>query len=90
MASKLRCHNIVHGPQPIQKNLKLFRELMVFTQIQTAMIGTIVCSKLNLNFQDMISRLFFRLTKFLDKLIWYDNSTTNIISNGLPVKLDFM
>ena len=89
MASKLKCHNIVHGPQPIQ-NLKLFKELVVFTQIQTAMIGTIVWSKLNLNFQDTISRLFFRLTKFLNKVIWYDNSTTNIMSNGLPVKLDFM
>ena len=62
MASKLKCLNIVHGPQPIQKNLQLFRELVVFTQIQTAMIGTIVQSKLNPNIQDTISRLFFRLT----------------------------
>ena len=88
MASKLKCHNIVHGPQPIQKNF--FRELVVFTQIKTAMISTIVWSKLNPNFQDMISRLYFRLTKFLNKIIWYDNCTTNVMSNGLPVKLDFL
>ena len=64
MASKLKCYNLQDGPRPIVQNLELFKELVVFTQIQAQMIGLIVRGNLNLDFQDTISRIFFRLTKF--------------------------
>ena len=57
MASKLNCHNIQDRPRPIQQNLELFKELVVFTQIQIQMIGSIVWRKLNPDFQDTISRI---------------------------------
>ena len=75
MAHKLKCHNIQDRPRPIQQNLELFKELVVFTQIQIQMIGSIVWGKLNPDFQDTISQIFFRLMKFLNNIIWFDNRT---------------
>ena len=82
MASKLKCHNIQDGPRPIQQNLELFKELVVFTQIQIQMIGSIVWGKLNPDFQDTISQIFFRLMKFLNNIIWFDNRTDNVLYDG--------
>ena len=42
MASKLKCHNLEDGPKPIDQNLELFKELVVSTQIQIQIIGSIV------------------------------------------------
>ena len=90
MASKLKCHNIQDGPRPIQQNLELFKELVVFTQIQIQMIGSIVWGKLNPDFQDTISQIFFWLTKFLNNIIWFDNRTDNVLCDGWPVQMYFL
>ena len=90
MRTKLKCHNLIHGPRTIRQNLRLFKELVSFTQIQTQLIASLVCFHLKVNFQDTISRLFFRLTTFLYKVIWFDNSSDNIMHNGLPVKFNFI
>ena len=82
MASKLKCHNLQDGPRPIQENLKLFKELVVFNQIQTQIIGAILRGNLNPLFQDSISKIFFRLMKFLNNIIWFDNRTENVLHNG--------
>ena len=39
MCSKLNCYNLIDGLRPITQNMDLFNELVVFTQIQTDMIG---------------------------------------------------
>ena len=39
MVSKLKCHNLENGPRSIDQNLELFKELVVFTQIQIQIIG---------------------------------------------------
>ena len=90
MRTKLKCHNLINGPRTIQQNLHLFKELVSFTQIQMQIIGSLVCFHLKVNFQDKISKLFFWLTTFLHKVIWYDNSTDKEMHNGLPVKLNFL
>ena len=57
MASKLKCHNLENGPvwkRPIDQNLELFKELVVFTQIQIQIIGSILRGKLNPDIQDTI------------------------------------
>ena len=90
MRTKLKCHNLINGPRTIWQNLLLFKELVSFTQIQTQLIGSLVWFHLKVNFQDTISELFFWLTTFLHKVIWFDNSTNNIMHNGLPVKFNFM
>ena len=88
--SKLKCHNLQAGPRPVVQNLFLFEELVVFTQIQTQIIGSIIQTKLSPAFQDTISRLFYCLTIFLNKIIWTDNCTSNTFRNGLPVKYNFI
>ena len=90
MRTKLRCHNLIDGPWSIQNNMQLFRELVRFTQIQTQLVSSLVRFNLNPKFQDAISRLFFRLTKFLNMIIWYNNSTSSDMCNGLPVKMNFL
>ena len=75
MRTKLSCHNLLNGPRPIRQNVKLFKELIVFTQIQTQLVGAIVHSNLTSNVQDTISRIFFHLTTFLSKIILYDDCT---------------
>ena len=90
MKTKLRCHNLIDGPRSINDNICLFKELVMFTQIQTQLIGAQVCFVLKLKFQDTISKLFFRLTKFLHTIIWYDNSTSDVMHDGLPVKMRFL
>ena len=47
MASKLKCHNLQDGPRPININLKIFKELVAFNQIQTQIIGAILRGNLN-------------------------------------------
>ena len=42
MCSKLNCHNLQDGPRPVVQNLSLFTELVVFTQIQIQIIGSII------------------------------------------------
>ena len=90
MCSKLKCHNLQDGPRPILQNLELFNELVVFTQIKTQIIGSIVQTKLCHNFQDTTSRLFYCLTLFLNKVIWNNNSTSNIFRKSLKVKMQFL
>ena len=34
MVSKLKCHNLEDGPRPIDQNLELFKECVVFSQIK--------------------------------------------------------
>ena len=82
MASKLKCHNVQDRPRPIQENLKLFKVLVVFNQVKTQIIGAILRGNLNPLFQDSISKIFFRLTKFLNNIIWFDNRTENVLHNG--------
>ena len=89
MASKLKGHNLQDGSRPIQENLKLFKELVVFNQIQTQIIGAILQGNLNPLFQDSISKTFFRLMKFLNNVIWFDNRTENVLRNGQPVQMEF-
>ena len=90
MASKLKCHNIQDGPRPIQQNLELFKELVVFTHIKIQMIGSIVWGKINLDFQDTLSQIFFWLTKFLNNIIWFDNRTDNVLHDWWPVQMHFL
>ena len=90
MCSKLKCHNLQEGPRPVAQNLDLFHELVRFMQIQTQIIGSIIWTKLSPGFQDTISRLFYCLTVFLNKITWNDNCTSNIFRNGLPVKYNFV
>ena len=92
MRSKLSCHDLINGPRPVKENLKLFKQLIVFTQIQTQLVGSIVHFDLRPHVQDQISKTNFCLTTFtfLAKIIWYDNSTTAIFRHGLPVKLNFL
>ena len=59
MCSKLNCHNLQDGPRPVVQNLSLFTELVVFTQIQIQIIGSIIQTKLSPKFQDTISTLFY-------------------------------
>ena len=87
MRTKLSCHNLLNGPRPIRQNVKLFKELIVFTQIQTELVGAIVLTP---NVQDTISRIFFHLTTFLSKIILYDDCMTDTFRNSLPVKLNFI
>ena len=42
MRTKLKCHDLINGPQTIGHNLHLFKELVSFTQIQTHLIGSLV------------------------------------------------
>ena len=90
MRTKLKCHNLINGPRTIQQILQLLKELVSFTQIQMQLIGSLVHFHLKVNFQDIISKLFFQLTTFLHKVIWYDNSIEKEMCNGLPVKLNFL
>ena len=82
MKTKLRCHNLIDGPRSINDNICLFKELVTFTQIQTQVTGAQVCFVLKPKFQDIISKLFFRLTKFLHTIIRYDNSTLDVMHDG--------
>ena len=77
-------------PRTIHVNMHLFRELVTFTQIQTQLVASQVRFNLNPVFQDTVSRLFIRLTKFLNTIIWYNNKTSSHMHNGLPVKMDFL
>ena len=63
---------------------------MTFTQIQTQLVASQVRFNLNPVFQDTVSRPFFRLTKVLDTIIWYNNKTSSHMHNGLPVEMNFL
>ena len=78
------------GPRPIAQNMDLFKELVVFAQIQTHIIGSIIRTKLCPHVQDTLSKLFYHLTVFVNRIIWSDNCMTNVFRNGLPIKLNFI
>ena len=90
MRTKLKCHNLIDRPRTIHVNMHLFRKLVTFTQIQTQLVASQVRFNLNPVFQDTVSRLFFRLTKILNTIIWYDNKTSSHMCNRLPVKMEFL
>ena len=56
MRSKLSCHDLMNGSRPVKENLKLFKQLIVFTQIQTQLVGSIVCFDLRPHIQDQIGK----------------------------------
>ena len=82
MASKLKCHNIQDGPRPIQQNLELFKELVVFTQIQIQIIGSNCKRKIKSRYSGYNQSNILLIDKFLNNMIWFDNRTGNVLCNG--------
>ena len=90
MTSKSQLHNLVHGPRPLKDNMKIFEELIDFMTIQLGHIYAIVVHKLDVKMQDTITRLLHRLIKFLDTVIWVNDSSSIYTKNGLPIKYNWL
>ena len=79
MATKSEYHNLVYGSRPLKENLEIFSELCYFVSIQIDLIVAQLRFDLNVCFQDTLTRLLFRLAKFMEKVIWYENSWTGVL-----------
>ena len=90
MCSKNRYHNLIYGPRPIKENKKIFHELCRFISIQKDLIAAQIRYYLNVAMQDTMTRLLFRLTKFMETVISNENAWTGYFVQGLPVKLNWL
>ena len=90
ICKKHKNHNMIYGPRPVAENIRLFTSLITFITQKLAFIESILRFKLNLKMHDQITRLLHRLVKFFDKILWYEDNTSDVFKNGLPVKYKFL
>ena len=81
---------MIYGPRPVAENIRLFTSLIDFIIQQLAFIESILRFKLNVKMHDQITRLFHRLVKFFDKILWVEDNMSDVFKNGLPVKYKFL
>ena len=90
MCSKDDCHHLIYGLRPINENKKIFHELCRFISIQIDLIAAQLRYYLIVPMQDTLTRLLFRLTKFMETVIAKENALTGFFVQGLPVKLNWL
>ena len=88
--AKSEYHSLLQGPRVITQNMELFKHFCHKIDIQIALIRSQVLFSLDVKFQDTLSMLLFHISKFLNNMIWRDNSTTNYMKNGIPVRYNFI
>ena len=90
MCSKSEYHHLICGPRPIKQNMEIFQELCKFISVQVDLIACQLRYYLSVHLQDNFMRLLFRLSQFMEKVIWYENSLPGLMVNGLPIKLNWI
>ena len=70
--------------------MAIFQDLCKFVSIQIDLVAAQVRFYLSMPFQDNLTKSLFRLTQFVERVIWYQNSCTDYFIDGFPVKLNWL
>ena len=90
ICKKYAHHNLMYGTRTVVNNARIFNELIEFILLQLEYVGSILRFRLKVSMHDKVTQLLHHLIKFLDKMIWLDDTTGELFKDGLPVKYNFL